>query len=92
MSTGWYDPFPAADTEYFTAMTRLKKSPMRLIVGPWSHVGMRGEASYCHQVDFGPQSVWGVSRYFEEQLAYFSSWLPDGATGSRRIRRLCRSL
>jgi hypothetical protein len=81
MSTGWYDPFPAADTEYFTAMTRLKKSPMRLIVGPWSHVGMRGEASYCHQVDFGPQSVWGVNRYFEEQLSYFSRWLPDDATG-----------
>lgn len=77
MSTGWFDPFPAADTEYFTAMCRLKKSPMRLVVGPWSHVGMRGDASYCHQVDFGSDSVWGVQRYFEEQLGFFSHWLND---------------
>ena len=81
MSTGWYDPFPTADTEYFTSMTQLKKSPMRLVVGPWSHVGMRGDATYCHQVDFGPQSVWGVQRYFEEQLEFFNRWLPDNATG-----------
>ncbi len=81
MSTGWYDPFPTADTEYFTSMTELKKSPMRLVVGPWSHVGMRGDATYCHQVDFGPQSVWGVKRYFDEQLEFFNRWLPDNATG-----------
>lgn len=81
MSTGWYDPFPTADTEYFTAMTEKKRSPMRLVVGPWSHVGMRGDATYCHQVDFGPDSVWGVKRYFEEQLAYFDRWLPDDAPG-----------
>ena len=81
MSTGWYDPFPTADTEYFTAMTERKSSPMRLVVGPWSHVGMRGDSTYCHQVDFGPQSVWGVQRYFAEQLAYFDRWLPDDAPG-----------
>ena len=42
---------------------------------------MRGDATFCHDVDFGPQSVWGVERYFEEQLAFFSRWLPDDATG-----------
>jgi putative CocE/NonD family hydrolase len=77
MSTGWYDPFPTADTEYFTAMTERKSSPMRLVVGPWSHVGMRGDSTYCHQVDFGPDSVWGVQRYFAEQLAYFDRHLRD---------------
>jgi uncharacterized protein len=81
LSTGWYDPFPTADTEYFTAMTQSKRSPMRLVVGPWSHVGMRGDSTFCHDVDFGPQSVWGVQRYFEEQLEYFSRWLPDDAAG-----------
>ena len=43
--------------------------------------GMRGDSTFCHEVDFGPDSVWGVQRYFEEQLAYFSRWLPDDATG-----------
>ena len=80
-STGWYDPFPAADSEYFAAMAAKNTAPQRLVIGPWSHVGMRGDATFCHDVDFGPQSVWGVQRYFEEQLEFFGRWLPDDATG-----------
>jgi hypothetical protein len=81
MTTGWYDGFPHADTEYFAAMAAKNDSPQRLIVGPWSHVGMRGDATYTHEVDFGPASCWGVERYFQEQLEFFNRWLPDGATG-----------
>ncbi len=81
MSTGWYDPFPAADTEYFASMTARNEAPQRLVVGPWSHVGMRGDSTFCLEVDFGPESTWGVNRYFEEQLAYFDRWLPDDAPG-----------
>jgi uncharacterized protein len=80
-STGWYDPFSAADSEYFAAMARQNTTPQRLVIGPWSHVGMRGDATFCHDVDFGPASAWGVQRYFEEQLAFFARWLPDDATG-----------
>jgi putative CocE/NonD family hydrolase len=80
-STGWYDPFPAADSEYYAAMVAKNDSPQRLVIGPWSHVGMRGDATFCHDVDFGAASVWGVQRYFDEQLAFFSRWLPDDATG-----------
>jgi putative CocE/NonD family hydrolase len=80
-STGWYDPFPHADSEYFAAMADRNAAPQRLVIGPWSHVGMRGDATFCHDVDFGPQSVWGVGRYFEEQLEFFSRWLPDDASG-----------
>ncbi len=80
-STGWYDPFPGADSEYFAAMVARNETPQRLVIGPWSHVGMRGDATFCHDVDFGPDSVWGVERYFEEQLAFFSRWLPDDASG-----------
>jgi uncharacterized protein len=81
MTTGWYDGFPHSDTEYFAAMAEQNSAPQRLIVGPWSHVGMRGDASYTLDVDFGPESVWGVQRYFEEQLRFFDRWLPDGAPG-----------
>jgi putative CocE/NonD family hydrolase len=81
MTTGWYDPFPHADSEYFAAMTAKNDSPQRLIVGPWSHVGMRGDATWTLDVDYGPTSVWGVERYFEEQLEFFNRWLPDDATG-----------
>ncbi|MEO5634901.1 CocE/NonD family hydrolase [Gaiella sp.] len=81
LSTGWYDPFPTADTEYFMAMAAQNSAPARLVVGPWSHVGMRGDATYCLDVDFGAESAWGVKRYFDEQLEFFNRWLPDGSTG-----------
>ncbi|MGA1327962.1 MAG: CocE/NonD family hydrolase [Rubrivivax sp.] len=87
MSSGWYDPYVGADADYFSAMSRLKSSPMRLVIGPWSHVGMRGEASWCHEVDFGADSVWGVQRYFEEQLAFFSRWLADDPDAAPQVDR-----
>jgi uncharacterized protein len=81
MTTGWYDGFPHSDSEYFAAMVAKNTAPQRLIVGPWSHVGMRGDASYTLDVDFGPQSVWGVQHYFEQQLEFFDRWLPDDSAG-----------
>ena len=33
------------------------------------------------KASFGPDSVWGVRRYFDEQLAYFDRHLPDDAPG-----------
>jgi putative CocE/NonD family hydrolase len=75
---GWYDQFVHADTEYYMAMVERNSAPQRLIVGPWSHVGMRGESTYANDVDFGPDSVWGVDRYFGEQLRYFDRWLRGG--------------
>jgi putative CocE/NonD family hydrolase len=81
ITTGWYDGFPHADTEYFAAMVNQSSSPQRLIVGPWSHVGMRGDATYTLDVDFGEAARWGVRHYFEQQLEFFNRWLPDEATG-----------
>jgi putative CocE/NonD family hydrolase len=76
-STGWYDGFPHSDTEYFAAMAAKNTAPQRLVVGPWSHVGMRGDATYTLDVDFGPDAAWGVQRYFAEQLAFFDRWLKE---------------
>ena len=88
MSTGWYDGFPHADTEYFAAMAAQNTSPQRLIVGPWSHVGMRGDVTYTLDVDFGPDSRWGVQRYFDEQLAYLRPVAPgERQSGASRAGR-----
>ncbi|MDH3305971.1 MAG: CocE/NonD family hydrolase [Acidimicrobiia bacterium] len=78
-STGWYDAFVHADTDYFAAMAERSSRPQSLVVGPWSHVGMRGQSSYTYDVDFGPDSTWGVARYFEEQLRFFDRWLREVA-------------
>jgi predicted acyl esterase len=36
-----------------------------------------------HDVDFGPSSVWGVSRYFDEQQRFFDRWLRDDSDPKR---------
>ncbi len=82
MSTGWFDGFPHAMTEYYTAMADRNDAPQRLVVGPWSHVGMRGDATFTLEVDFGPEARWGVQRYFEEQLDYFDRHLREGGSGA----------
>ena len=91
MTTGWYDGFPHSDTEYFAAMAAKNTAPQRLIVGPWSHVGMRGDATFTLDVDFGEDSRWGVQRYFDEQLAFFDRWLQDDGGRRPRTRRRCGS-
>ena len=64
VSSGWFDPWAGPDADYWAAMAAQNASPQRLVLAPWSHVGMRGESTYCHEVDFGPDSVWGAERYF----------------------------
>ncbi len=80
-SSGWYDPYAVAVTGYFAAMAKQNSSPQRLVMGPWNHVGMRGDSSFTGDVDFGSDSVWGVSRYFEEQHRFFDAWLRDESSG-----------
>ena len=48
---------------------------------------MRGDATYTLDVDFGADAVWGVQRYFAEQLAFFDRWLKDGRQRRPRTRR-----
>ena len=85
MTTGWFDGFPHSDTEYFAAMAEQNTTPQRLIVGPWSHVGMRGDVTWTLDVDFGPDSRWGSERYFDEQSRYF-----DRSSRTRRRRPTTR--
>jgi putative CocE/NonD family hydrolase len=77
---GWFDPFAVAMTGHFAAMAKQNRTPQRLIMGPWTHVAMRGDSTWVGDVDFGPASVWGVPRYFEEQLRFFDRWLRDVPT------------
>ncbi len=52
--SSWYDPYALAATENFAALSRLKRGPVRLVMGPWTH----GQRSVTHagDVDFGPQA------------------------------------
>ena len=48
---GWYDSYPRNTTESFVALSKMKKSPQRLLMGPWTHG--QYEVTFSGDVDFG---------------------------------------
>lgn len=80
-STGWYDLFTEEVTQQFAQLSTLKSAPMRLIVGPWNHTGMRNGSSVVGEVDFGPGAVWGYPVYNRERLRWFDHWLKGAVNG-----------
>ncbi|RYE08662.1 MAG: CocE/NonD family hydrolase [Hyphomicrobiales bacterium] len=81
-STGWYDLFTEEATQEFAELSRRKKSPMKLVVGPWNHTAMRGGGSVVGEVDFGADAAWGYARYNTERLRWFDHWLKGVDNGA----------
>lgn len=84
-SGGWWDPFSGGTTRYYTAMAKRNKALQRLVMGPWTHTGMRGGLTYQGDVDFGPDSAWGNERYNWERLAWFDRWLKNEENDVERV-------
>jgi predicted acyl esterase len=61
-------------------MASQNQTTQRLIMGPWTHDSMRGGVSWAGDVDFGAESVWGLSRYNAELLRWLDRWLKDKPT------------
>jgi putative CocE/NonD family hydrolase len=80
-SGGWYDPFAAATTGYFSMMSVQNRTPQRLIMGPWTHMSMRSGLSHAGEVEFGSETAWGLARYNAERLRWFDRWLWDEPNG-----------
>jgi uncharacterized protein len=53
--TGWYDSYAAGTIANYVGLSRIKKSPMRLIVGPWLHA--RNTQSHAGDVEFGREAA-----------------------------------
>ena len=54
---GWYDIYLRGTIENFRSLAALKKSPQRLLIGPWTHHG--NTADFAGDVDFGPAAAIG---------------------------------
>ncbi|NIR38134.1 MAG: CocE/NonD family hydrolase, partial [Actinobacteria bacterium] len=52
---GWYDIFLRGTIGSYSELRRLKSSPVRLLVGPWTHSG--NARTYAGDVDFGPEAA-----------------------------------
>lgn len=54
---GWYDIYLRGTIENWRRLSSLKKSPMRLVIGPWTHHG--DTATFAGDVDFGNDAAIG---------------------------------
>ena len=73
---GWYDSWSRAMFTQFVELSRRKKGPIKLLMGPWTHG--RDDLSYAGDVDFGPESR--LSGCLAESqnawlLRWFDRWL-----------------
>jgi len=53
--SSWYDPYPRTATDNYVALSKKKRGPVRLLLGPWTH-GDR-QLTYAGDVDFGAAAV-----------------------------------
>jgi putative CocE/NonD family hydrolase len=80
--SAWYDPYPRTATSNYMGLSRRKKGPVRLILGPWTH-GDRS-ITYAGDVDFGPAATLDGSLapdYLTLRLRWFDAWLKGARNG-----------
>ncbi|HZO82553.1 MAG TPA: CocE/NonD family hydrolase [Candidatus Binataceae bacterium] len=73
----WYDSYARATVENFAALSRLKRSPQRLVMGPWTH-GVRADEDFAGEASFGPAAL---EHYNGMRLRWFDQWLKGLDTG-----------
>jgi putative CocE/NonD family hydrolase len=74
--SSWYDPYPRTATENYIGLSRRKRSPVRLILGPWTH-GDR-QLTWAGDVDFGPRATLDgnlAADFLTLRLRWFDRWL-----------------
>jgi putative CocE/NonD family hydrolase len=76
--SSWYDPYPRTAATNYQGLSRRKRGPVHLILGPWTH-GNRS-LTYSGDVDFGPQATLDgqlAEDFLALRLAWFERWLKD---------------
>jgi len=72
----WYDPYARTTTDNYVALSKEKESPVRLIMGPWTHGGH--SVTHSGDVDLGDQAIVdnNLALDFNHlRLAFFDRWL-----------------
>ena len=80
--SSWYDPYPRTVTDNFGALKARNSSPIRLILGPWTH-GNR-EQTFAGDVDFGAAAAFEgnvAPSYAAMKLRWFDRFLKEEPNG-----------
>jgi putative CocE/NonD family hydrolase len=74
--SGWYDPYSRTATDNYVGLSKRKRGPVRLVMGPWTH-GDRS-VTFAGDVDFGPAATLDnnlAEDFFAFRLRWFDCWL-----------------
>jgi putative CocE/NonD family hydrolase len=85
--SSWYDPYPRTAIGNYVALSQRKRSPQRLILGPWTH-GNNHE-TFAGDVDFGPtaQLAGNVAPdLLTLRMHWFDRWLKGGVDAEPAVR------
>ena len=77
---GWYDSYARGTTSNYMSLSRIKKTPQHLLMGPWTHGGW--PESFSGDVEFGPEAA--LDDYNGYRLRWFDRWLKDIDNGVDR--------
>lgn len=79
---GWYDSYARATLDTFMALSKNKKGPIYVMMGPWTHGTYTTELSYAGDADLGPASA--LESFDGLHLKWFDRWLKGKPTGIDR--------
>jgi putative CocE/NonD family hydrolase len=82
---GWYDIFLRGTIQNYVELSRLKDSPVELMIGPWTHSG--NDKTFAGDVDFGPAAA--ISDFDDDfQRRWFDRYLknPGDAPARKPVR------
>ena len=80
--SSWYDPYPRTATDNYVGLSKRKKGPVRLILGPWTH-GDRSR-TWAGEVDFGKEATIDgnlAADFWQLRLRWFDRWLKGVQNG-----------
>ena len=86
----WYDPYPRTTTRNYTGLSGIKKGPVHMVLGPWTHG--QHDVSFSGDVDFGPAAVVSgnlADDYNDMRLRWFDRWLKgidNGVAEEARVK------
>ncbi|NOZ20453.1 MAG: CocE/NonD family hydrolase [Planctomycetes bacterium] len=79
---GWYDSYTRSTCENFVELSKRKKTPVHLLMGPWTHGG--AGSPVAGDVSFRPDG--GLSDYEAVRLQWLDHWLKELPTGLEKMR------
>src|SRR5207253_3205402 len=81
--TGWYDSWCRQNVLNWQALSRAKKSPQMLIIGPWTH-GAQGR-NVAGELEFPADAALAVNEW---RMRWFDRWLEESDSGVDREKRV----